>query len=153
MRMKFLAGAFIMALVATACDRGASEDLTESSAGTTKASASAETTTTELGPTKGLGEGELPAGPSALDNMADPSFPAPLIEPAEIISGGPPPDGIPSIDDPRFVPVEAADQWLAAAEPVVYLEANGEVHAYPVQILIWHEIVNDTVGGIPVTVT
>lgn len=85
--------------------------------------------------------------------MQDPSFPDPLVDPAEIISGGPPPDGIPPIDNPQFVTVEEADEWLGTNEPVVYLELNGEVHAYPVQILIWHEIVNDTVGGVPVAVT
>ncbi|MDR9451618.1 MAG: DUF3179 domain-containing protein [Acidimicrobiia bacterium] len=115
--------------------------------------APSDSTITEPRVTDGLSQGELPSGPSALDNIDDPSFPPPLVDPAEIISGGPPPDGIPPIDDPRFVPVEEANQWLGAAEPVVYLEANGEVHAYPVQILIWHEIVNDTVGGIPVAVT
>ncbi|MGH8916078.1 MAG: DUF3179 domain-containing protein, partial [Acidimicrobiia bacterium] len=90
---------------------------------------------------------------SALDDMGDPSFPEPLIDPAEIISGGPPPDGIPPIDDPQFVSVEEAEEWIGTNEPVIYLELNDEVHAYPVQILIWHEIVNDTVGGVPVAVT
>jgi hypothetical protein len=90
---------------------------------------------------------------SALDDMRDPSFPPPLIDLEQIISGGPPPDGIPSIDDPQFVSVEEADAWLVDNEPVVYLERNGEVHAYPVQVLIWHEIINDTVGGVPVAVT
>jgi hypothetical protein len=42
---------------------------------------------------------------------------------------------------------------MSAKEPVIYLEMNGEVHAYPIQILTWHEIVNDTVGDVPVTVT
>ena len=92
-------------------------------------------------------------GASALEDMRDPSFPEPLIDPVEIISGGPPPDGIPSIDDPQFVSVDEANEWLGTNEPVIYLEANGEVHAYPVQIIIWHEIVNDTVGGVPVAVT
>lgn len=90
---------------------------------------------------------------SALDNMEDPSFPEPLIDPNEIISGGPPPDGIPSIDDPQVVSVEKADEWIGTNEPVIYLEMNDEVHAYPIQILVWHEIVNDTVGGVPVAVT
>jgi hypothetical protein len=70
----------------------------------------------------------------------------------EIMSGGPPKDGIPSIDAPRFVPVaEAGD--LAATEPVIGLLVNGDARAYPLRILIWHEIVNDTVGGVPVAVT
>lgn len=70
----------------------------------------------------------------------------------EILSGGPPKDGIPSIDDPKFVPVaEMAD--LAPSEPVIGLEINGDARAYPLRILTWHEIVNDTVGGVPVAVT
>jgi hypothetical protein len=95
----------------------------------------------------------LPVGPSALDDPRDPAFPEPLVDVAEIISGGPPPDGIPPIDDPEFASVEAADEWLDDAEAVIVLEIGGEARAYPVQILIWHEIVNDTVGGTPVAVT
>ncbi len=71
----------------------------------------------------------------------------------EIISGGPPPDGIPAIDRPVFVTTAAADAWLKPAEPVLALEVSGEARAYPLQILIWHEIVNDTIGGRPVAVT
>ena len=71
----------------------------------------------------------------------------------EIISGGPPPDGIPAIDRPAFVEQRAADAWLAPKEPVLALEINGDARAYPLQILLWHEIVNDTVGGKPVTIT
>jgi hypothetical protein len=71
----------------------------------------------------------------------------------EILSGGPPRDGIPSIDDPNFVSYEAAEEWLEDNEPVISLELNGDARAYPIQILTWHEIVNDTVGDIPVNVT
>ena len=71
---------------------------------------------------------------------------------AEIRSGGPPPDGIPSIDEPAFVTAAEVD-FLAENEPVLAVDIDGDVRAYPVQILKWHEIVNDTVGGIPVAVT
>jgi hypothetical protein len=71
----------------------------------------------------------------------------------EIISGGPPPDGIPAIDQPRFVSPDEASAWLVAKEPVLALGAKGDARAYPLQILMWHEIVNDVVGGLPVTVT
>jgi hypothetical protein len=71
----------------------------------------------------------------------------------EILSGGPPKDGIPAIDKPQFVSIAAADEWLKPNEPVILFEASGEARAYPIQILIWHEIVNDTVGGVPITVT
>ncbi|MDH3741834.1 MAG: DUF3179 domain-containing protein [Hyphomicrobiales bacterium] len=70
----------------------------------------------------------------------------------EILSGGPPKDGIPSIDRPIFKPLaEITD--IADREPVVSLEINGDARTYPIRVLTWHEIVNDTVGGKPVTVT
>jgi hypothetical protein len=71
----------------------------------------------------------------------------------EIMSGGPPKDGIPAIDTPRFDAVAEADKWLKPREPVIVLERAGEGRAYPLQILIWHEIANDTVAGLPVAVT
>jgi hypothetical protein len=71
----------------------------------------------------------------------------------EISSGGPPRDGIPPIDRPIFVPVSEALRWLAPQEPVIHLAVGGETRAYPLQILIWHEIVNDTAGSVPVAVT
>jgi hypothetical protein len=90
--------------------------------------------------------------PSALDNPARADLPKPIVDPGQILSGGPPPDGIPAIDHPRF---ERADgiAWLRPNEPVLAAEVNGDARAYPVQILIWHEIVNDTLGGVPVAVT
>lgn len=72
---------------------------------------------------------------------------------SEIISGGPPRDGIPPIDKPVFVSAGEAAAWLAPAEPVLVYRHDGEVRAYPLQILIWHEIVNDVVGGKPVLIT
>ena len=71
----------------------------------------------------------------------------------ELLAGGPPRDGIPSIDDPQFVSPEEASEWLAGNEPVISVEIEGEARAYPLQILTWHEIVNDEVGGVPVAVT
>lgn len=71
----------------------------------------------------------------------------------EIISGGPPKDGIPAIDKPRFERAATAAQWLDGREPVTVVENGGNVKAYPLGILIWHEIVNDQVGGLPVSVT
>jgi thiol-disulfide isomerase/thioredoxin len=72
---------------------------------------------------------------------------------SEVLSGGPPKDGIPAIDAPQFTTVEAADAWLEDQEPVILMEIGGVARAYPIQILMWHEIVNDTLGGVPVTVT
>jgi hypothetical protein len=76
-----------------------------------------------------------------------------LVPLEEIVSGGPPPDGIPAIDRPAFEAPPAADRWLAGKEPVLAVEVNGDARAYPLQILIWHENVNDTVGGRPLVVT
>lgn len=64
-----------------------------------------------------------------------------------------PRDNIPSIDSPAFVSPDEAAEWLADVEPVVALEIEGDARAYPLQILTWHEIVNDDVGGLPVAVT
>jgi hypothetical protein len=74
------------------------------------------------------------------------------IEWDEIQSGGPPKDGIPSIDNPQFKPLSTITD-LAIQEAVIGLSINGDVRAYPIRILMWHEIVNDRVGGVPVAVT
>ena len=86
------------------------------------------------------------------DRSIPDDFPTPTIELAELRSGGPPPDGIPPIDDPRFLRTGDVTD-LSDTEPVLALEIDGDARAYPVRVLTWHEIVNDTVGGIPVSVT
>jgi len=68
-----------------------------------------------------------------------------------MISGGPPPDGIPAIDDPQFI--DASSARLAPGDIVIGFHHNGEAHAYPQLILVQHEIVNDVVGGLPVAIT
>lgn len=70
-----------------------------------------------------------------------------------IIPGGPPRDGIPSLSDPGLTDVETAARWVEDKEPVLLLNYNGIVRVYPVQILMWHEIVNDTIDGEPVGVS
>lgn len=70
----------------------------------------------------------------------------------KIKSGGPPKDGIPSIDDPKFAEVQGS-QFVRDSDVVIGLEINGDARAYPLFILVWHEIVNDNVGGVPVAVT
>jgi hypothetical protein len=78
------------------------------------------------------------------------------MEPGELeslaVSGGPPKDGIPSIDNPSFVGPEDAD-FLDPGDPVFGVALNGEVKAYPQKILVQHEIVNDRLGDLPVAVT
>ncbi|WP_323764933.1 DUF3179 domain-containing protein [Marinovum sp.] len=72
---------------------------------------------------------------------------------SEILSGGPPKDGIPALDDPGFIPV-ARETRIGAREPVITVEIKGaRPRAYPIRYLTWHEIVNDTVGGVPIAVT
>lgn len=73
------------------------------------------------------------------------------IELAQLLNGGPPKDGIPSIDDPQFESVTATP--FAPEADVLGLIINGEAVAYPLGILNWHEIVNDTVGRENVSVT
>ncbi|MFH1331566.1 MAG: DUF3179 domain-containing protein, partial [Actinomycetota bacterium] len=151
-----------LALLVAACGGGHPGDAAETAPSTTGDPAAAPstsiadpatpTTPTTDGPTAN-GPGGLPTGPSALDSMLAEEFPDPLVDITAIFPGGPPPDGIPPIDDPGFVTAAAADEWLEDAEPVVVLAVGGEARAYPVQILIWHEIVNDTIGGVPVSVT
>ena len=83
-----------------------------------------------------------------------------------ILSGGPPPQGIPALGfagdahgavsasrDPRSVSAEFATNWLDDQEPVILIEVEDEARIYPLQILTWHEIANDVVGGVPVAVT
>ena len=62
-------------------------------------------------------------------------------------------DAIPAILDPRFVTPERADRWMDPDEQVLGLSINGDHRAYPLNLLSRHEIVNDTVGGVPVAVT
>jgi peroxiredoxin len=76
-----------------------------------------------------------------------------IVHPDELISGGPPKDGIPSIDEPKFVSVQEAGAWLGDEELVIGLSRNGVTKAYPFQILVWHELVNDFFGEEPVLVS
>jgi hypothetical protein len=83
----------------------------------------------------------------------------------EILSGGPPPQGIPALGfrgltgvadaspEPRFVTQAQAESWLGELEPVILMRLGGEARLYPLQVLTWHEIANDTLGGVPVAVT
>ncbi|TNF98445.1 MAG: DUF3179 domain-containing protein, partial [Gammaproteobacteria bacterium] len=51
-------------------------------------------------------------------------------------------DGIPAIDNPKFLPASDLNSWLGDSEPVIALIIGDKAKAYPIQILIWHEIVN-----------
>lgn len=72
--------------------------------------------------------------------------------PAErLLSGGPPKDGIPALVDPPVVPVAEAD-FLRPDDRVVGIVIKNESRAYPINVLTWHEAINDTVGGVPIVV-
>lgn len=92
-------------------------------------------------------EGQISEGDWATD------FTRHTVPLTEVVHAGPSKDGIPPIDEPRFVTVRDADRWLRKLDPVALVEIDNHVKAYPLQILIWHEIVNDVVGDTPVTVT
>jgi len=117
-------------------------------------------------PEGGAGEYEAPELPADLQDQSPPGgaggqfttdFSRATISYDQVMSGGPPKDGIPSIDEPTFVSISQADSWIAADETVQVVSVGSgeerETHIYPIQILMWHEIVNDTVAGRPVTVT
>jgi len=74
-----------------------------------------------------------------------------ILDPSDIVEVVPP-DGIPAIDEPKFLTTQQAS-WLSAREPVIAVEVDGEARAYPLQIMTWHEIVNDTIRGTPIAVT
>ncbi len=76
-----------------------------------------------------------------------------LVPADKILSGGPPKDGIPSIDRPLFVSVAEADDWIGDNELVLGFIHKGVKRVYPLQILVWHEIVNDTIAGDPILIT
>ena len=94
-----------------------------------------------------------PRGEVAAQETWRTDFTQRTVELDELVSGGPPKDGIPALDEPTFVSVEDADDWLGRREPVAVVTLNGETHMYPLQVMIWHEIANDVVGGVPVSVT
>jgi hypothetical protein len=134
--------AALLVLAVTACgggDRGDSEP----------DPAAKEDPSTLPDPGPGLGE----AGPPpAIAAGWKTDFDRRAVPLSEFQSGGPGKDGIPPIDSPRFLPADAV-AFLEPNEPVIAVELNGEARAYPIQILVWHEIVNDSLGGVPIAVT
>lgn len=71
---------------------------------------------------------------------------------SQILSGGPPKDGIPALSDPEVLAADRA-AYLAPTDRVIGVVLRGEARAYPVRILNWHEVVNDRIGGRPVAVS
>ncbi|MEM8924419.1 MAG: DUF3179 domain-containing protein [Actinomycetota bacterium] len=145
-----------LAVLIAACSSGGAVDGAERE----RAAVTAPSTTIEDYPdaqTRALRR--LATAPRPVANSAIPPrhldqerFPEALVDRYLIVSGGVQPDAIPPIDEPRFENVADVD-WLTDGEAVLALEVEGAARAYPVQVMIWHEIVNDTVGGVPVTVS
>lgn len=75
-----------------------------------------------------------------------------IIHPSKFLSGGPPKDGIPSIDNPKFIPANKAD-WLSDEEVGLGIAYKNESRFYPFRIIVYHEIVNDFVQNEPILVT
>ena len=76
-----------------------------------------------------------------------------IVDPDKIVGGGPPKDGIPSIDNPKFVTLSEADQWIEDNELILGITYKGVKRVYPLQIMVWHEIVNDIIAGDPLLIT
>jgi hypothetical protein len=140
------AAALVLLLVGCAGESGGSE-LSEAERERLEQLEEELSTLPDLGP--GLGEA---APPPALTAGWKTDFERRAVPSSEFERGGPGKDGIPAIDEPRFVRVGAVG-FLEPKEPVIEVELNGDARAYPIQILVWHEIVNDTVGGVPLAVT
>src|SRR5918994_1542044 len=141
-----------LALLAAACSGSASERVTPVDESTT--------TTVEDYPDavtrwlRRMASEPRPVEPSALPprHLDAETFPVSLVPREGIVWGGVAPDAIPAIDNPVFEQASSVD-WLDDREAVLVLQLEGEPRAYPVQVLMWHEIVNDVLDGRPVAVT
>lgn len=107
-----------------------------------------------------VANGELipnPSPPPGAKREFSTDFSRSLIDFSEVISGGPSKDGIPAINAPQFESIAAADRWVGEHETVFVIDGTpyGEktVRIYPVQIFIYHEIVNDRLGSTPISIT
>lgn len=103
------------------------------------------------GPATDDGQNTMEGPPTADHTLPIPDSTAALAN--SIVSGGVPQDGIPSIDNPQFISVDETNEWLDDGDPVFGIEIEGDVRAYPQRVLVWHEIVNDVIGGHSVAVT
>ena len=87
-----------------------------------------------------------------LPGHADWDFSRSSIATNEIMSGGPPKDGIPALMKPNFIPGKQSD-FMRPDEKVLGVVVDGVVKAYPTRILSWHELVNDKFGDTAVLVS
>lgn len=142
----------VVALLAAACSLGSGgSDLTTGVGGEDGDGAlAAFSPGTPRVPIRATSQGCSPGGFHWMQPDCIPAHSIPL---NEIIAGGPPPDGIPPIDAPVYESITEAATWLDDTSPVMVVEVGEDVRAYPLAILTWHEIVNDTVGGVPLLIT
>lgn len=136
--MRSILGLIVLTLLLSACAPGFTEPADSSSAGTAVPTAT-------LAP-----EAAVPTG---AEREFSTNFNQHSVPYSQILSGGQPKDGIPAIEDADFVSVEQADDWLEPEESIVLVVIGADARAYPVQVLIWHEIVNDMLADLPVSVT
>ncbi len=135
-----------VALVAAGC--GGSDEKTDREK-VDEALSSLEEELAKNPPGPGLGEASPPPSDAASWKT---DFSKQLVPLDEFQSGGPAKDGIPAIDIPQFTPADEVD-WLDDREPVIKVTVGDETRAYPIQILVWHEIANDQIGSTPIAVT
>jgi len=106
-----------------------------------------------------LGESAVSAPPTAAQIQAwraqgwSTDFGRHAVTLSQFQDGGPPRDGIPPIDHPKPIRLGVKDGFLTPREPVIAVDIGGQARAYREQILVWHEIVNDNLGGVPITVS
>jgi hypothetical protein len=144
---KWIARFGLLALIVSACAAPTTAPATpESTPGPDTPAPSA----TPAAPVTSPPADEAPSPSAAAEFTTDFSQHAiPYDEISEVL----PKDRIPALDEPTFVSLEEGDAWLAAVEPVLAVQIGDEARAYPIQILMWHEIVNDVIGDTPVSVT
>ncbi|MDY6817619.1 MAG: DUF3179 domain-containing protein [Halobacteriales archaeon] len=143
LRRTFLAAAGTTALAG--CLGGGGGGGSGGSSSTSTAADGGTTTTT-------AGSASVSGGPPLADQQLPLMYDLSKLK-DEISSGGVPKDGIPSIDSPKFISPKEADQFLNDGDIVFGLAQGDGVKAYPQKILVWHEIVNDSIDGTPISVT
>lgn len=143
----------VLGLLLSACGQRTTQTAADTQTASGQPEATAQTTANTPIPEAGalLDSDEAPPPGASAEFRTD--FSRHTVHYSDIFSGGPPRDGIPAIDEPAFVSVSEADSWLEPVEPVARVQVGDDVRVYPIQILMWHEIVNDTVGGVPLSIT
>jgi len=139
------------AVLLAACGGSNSSIDSEVDADDSPASTLAATSTTAASPQL-PGPASFAEPASALYDRDNPTLPPPLIDLSLLVSGGPPPDGIPPVDEPKYLAVDEVE-FLQPQDSVLVVEIDGDARAFPVAIMIWHEIANVEVGGTPITVS